>query len=273
MNELFSIKGKVIVVTGAMGVLANSLSHYFAEQGARVVFLDLPRIEDKLKATVEKARLKSPECIYCTGSVLERASLEGARDVILQKFGRIDALINGAGGNMAGAIVQPTDSFFNLDYAQWRAVIDLNLGGTLLPILVLAKVFEQQKHGVIMNFSSMSAQSALTRVFGYSNSKAGVDNLTKWLAVEFAQKIGEGVRVNAIAPGFFIGEQNRALLTNPDGSYTQRGQTVIKKTPVGRFGIPEDIFGTSHFLISDAAKFVTGTIIPIDGGFSAFTGV
>ena len=273
MKNLFSIKDKVIIVTGAMGVLANALAHYFAEQGARVVFLDLPRVEDKLKATVEKARAVSPECMYCTGSVLEKADLEKARDQTLAKYGRIDVIINGAGGNMPGAIVQPADSFFNLDYSQWRAVIDLNLGGTLLPILVFGKIFEQQKHGVIMNFSSMSAQSALTRVFGYSNSKAAVDNLTKWLAVEFAQKIGEGVRVNAIAPGFFIGDQNRALLTNPDGTYTPRGNSVIKKTPVGRFGIPEDIHGTAHFLISDAAKFVTGVVVPIDGGFSAYTGV
>ena len=272
-NNLFDISGKVIIVTGAMGVLANALAHYFAEQGARVVFLDLPRVEDKLKDTVEKARAHSPDCMYCTGSVLDKADLEKARDQILAKYGRIDVIVNGAGGNMAGAIVQPTDSFFNLDYAQWRAVIDLNLGGTLLPILVFGKIFEQQKQGVILNFSSMSAQSALTRVFGYSNSKAGVDNLTKWLAVEFAQKIGEGVRVNAMAPGFFIGDQNRALLTNPDGSYTQRGQTVIKKTPAGRFGIPVDIHGTAHFLVSDASKFVTGVIVPIDGGFSAFTGV
>ena len=272
-NNLFDISGKVIVVTGAMGVLANALAHYLANQGARVVFLDLPRVEDKLKDTVEKARAVSPECMYCTGSVLEKADLEKARDAILAKYGRIDVIINGAGGNMPGAVVQPADSFFNLDYDQWRKVIDLNLGGTLLPILVFGKVFEQQKHGVILNFSSMSAQSALTRVFGYSNSKAAVDNLTKWLAVEFAQKIGPGVRVNAMAPGFFIGEQNRALLLNPDGSYTARGESVIRKTPFRRFGTADEIQGTAHFLISDAAKFVTGTIVPIDGGFSAYTGV
>jgi NAD(P)-dependent dehydrogenase (short-subunit alcohol dehydrogenase family) len=272
-NNLFDISGKVIVVSGAMGVLAGSLAHYFAEQGARVVFLDLPRAEDRLKATIEKAREKSPDSIYCCCDVLDRPSLEKTRDIILEKFGRIDVLVNGAGGNMPGAVVQPADSFFNLDFDQWRKVIDLNLGGTLLPILVFAKIFEQQKHGVILNFSSMSAQSALTRVFGYSNSKAAVDNLTKWLAVEFAQKIGPGVRVNAMAPGFFIGEQNRSLLLNPDGTYTPRGESVIRKTPFRRFGTADEIHGTAHFLISDAAQFVTGTIVPIDGGFSAYTGV
>ena len=151
--------------------------------------------------------------------------------------------------------------------------MDLNLGGSVLPSIIFGKVFEQQKTGNIVNFSSMSAGQAITRVLGYSNAKAGIDNFTRWLAVEFVKKIGDGVRVNAIAPGFFISEQNRALLTNPDGSLTSRGQTVIAKTPFGRFGEAQDIFGTIHFLCSDASAFLTGAVIPVDGGFSCFSGV
>lgn len=271
MKNLFDIKGKVIVVSGSTGALAGSLAQYFAAEGANLVFLG--RSEEKLKSALEKARAQSPGSIYCVCDVLDKASLEKAKTEILETFGRIDILVNGAGGNMPGANIPPDGSFFDLNFEQWRAVIDLNLGGTLMPILVFAKVFEEQKRGVILNVSSMSAQSALTRVFGYSNAKAGVENLTKWLAVEFAQKIGEGVRVNAIAPGFFIGEQNRALLTTEDGGFTPRGKSVINKTPFGRFGKADEINGAAHFLISDASKFVTGTILPIDGGFSAFSGV
>ena len=152
-------------------------------------------------------------------------------------------------------------------------MVKLNLQGTLLPTMVFGEMFREQKFGSIVNFSSMTAESAITRVLGYSNAKAGVNNLTKWLAVEFAQKFGEKVRVNAVAPGFFISEQNRSMLTNPDGSFTQRGRTVINKTPFGRFGEADEIHGAIHYLISDASKFVTGTIMAIDGGFSCFSGV
>lgn len=271
MENLFDIKGKVVVITGAAGALTGALSKYLAAQGARLALLG--RTEGKLQALLAEISEDSPDSAYFVCDVTDKNSLECANEKILAKFGRIDALINGAGGNMPGAVIEPAKSFFGLDFDQWRAVVDLNLGGALLSTIAFAKVFEKQKSGAIVNFSSMAAQSALTRVLGYSNAKAGIDNLTKWLAVELAQKIGEGVRVNAIAPGFFIGEQNRKLLLNGDGTPTERGGKVIAKTPFGRFGQPDEICGTVHFLISGASKFVTGTVIPIDGGFSAYTGV
>jgi len=271
MQNLFDIKGKVIAVSGSTGVLAGSLAQYLARQGAVVVFLG--RNVEKLEAALAEAKKYSPSSFYALCDVLDRASLERAREEISAKCGVLDALVNGAGGNMAGAVVPPDKSFFDLDYDAWRKVIDLNAGGTLLPTLVFGKIFEKQKRGVILNFSSMTAQSAITRVFGYSNAKAAVDNITSWLAVEFAKKIGEGVRVNAVAPGFFISEQNRALLTNPDGSYTARGASVIAKTPFGRFGKSDEVNGAAHFLLSDASKFVTGVVLPVDGGFSCFSGV
>ncbi len=271
MEDLFDIKGKVVVVTGAAGALTGALSKYLAAQGARLALLG--RTEGRLKALLAEISSDSPDSAYFTCDVTDKDSLEGANEKILSKFGRIDALINGAGGNMPGAVIGPSQSFFDLDFDQWRSVMDLNLGGVLLSTLAFAKIFEKQKNGAIVNFSSMAARSALTRVLGYSNAKAGIDNLTKWLAVEFAKKIGEGVRVNAIAPGFFIGEQNRRLLLNGDGTPTDRGAQVIAKTPFGRFGKADEICGAVHFLISGASKFVTGTVVPIDGGFSAYTGV
>lgn len=267
MKKLFDISEKVIVVSGSTGVLAGALAHYFSECGACVAYLG--RSKEKLGAATEGVK----NAIACVCDVTDEASLICARDEIIAKFGRIDALVNGAGGNLPGAVVPPDKSIFSLDFSQWREVVDLNLGGTLLPTLVFAKEFEKNKKGVVLNFSSMTAQSAVTRVLGYSNAKAAVDNLTKWLAVEFAKKIGEGVRVNAIAPGFFISNQNRKLLTNDDGSFTSRGSDVIAKTPFARFGNPDEIFGAAHFLVSDASKFITGIVLPIDGGFSCFSGV
>ncbi len=269
MNELFDIKNKVVAITGSTGVLAGSLAKYLASQGAKVVFMG--RSKEKLDAAT--ADLDSADTLACVCDVLDRPALEKARSDILAKFGRLDALINGAGGNMSGATIPPDKTFFDLEVDQWAAVVKLNLQGTLLPTMVFGEIFRRQKFGSIVNFSSMTAEAAVTRVLGYSNAKAGVNNLTKWLAVEFAQKFGEGIRVNAIAPGFFISEQNRALLTNPDGSFTQRGQTVINKTPFKRFGNADEIHGAAHYLISDASKFVTGTIMAIDGGFSCFSGV
>ncbi len=272
MNNLFEIKNKVVLLTGSTGILASSLAKYLASQGATLVLL--ARNLEKIKPLLNEVKTLSADSIACVCDVQDRLSLENARSEIMNTFARIDVLINAAGGNMPGAVVPPDKSFFDLDFDQWQSVIDLNLGGTLLPILVFAKVFEEQKRGVILNFSSMAAQSAvITRVLGYSNAKASVDNLTKWLAVEFAKKIGEGVRVNAIAPGFFLSEQNRTLLTNSDGSYTARGQAVITKTPFARFGSADEINGAVHYLISEASKFVTGVVLPIDGGFSSFSGV
>ncbi len=269
MNELFNIKDKVVAITGSTGVLAGELARYLAKEGAKIVFMG--RSQVKLDSAMKG--LEDCDCLGCVADVLDRPALEKARADILQKYGKLDALINGAGGNMPGATIPPDKTFFDLDVSQWADVLKLNLQGTLLPTMVFGEIFKEQKYGCVVNFSSMTAESAVTRVLGYSNAKASVNNLTKWLAVEFAQKFGEGVRVNAIAPGFFISEQNRALLTNPDGTFTQRGQTVINKTPFKRFGNADEICGAAHYLISDASKFVTGTIMAIDGGFSCFSGV
>ena len=269
MNELFNINGKVVAITGSTGVLAGELARYLAKQGAKIVFMG--RSQEKLDAAM--VGLEDCDCLACVCDVLDKSSLEKTREDIIAKYGRLDALINGAGGNMSGATIPPDKTFFDLDLSHWEQVLRLNLQGTILPTMIFGEIFKKQGEGCIVNFSSMTAESAITRVMGYSNAKAGVNNFTKWLAVEFAQKFGEKIRVNAIAPGFFISEQNRALLTNPDGSFTQRGQTVINKTPFKRFGNADEICGAAHYLISDASKFVTGTIMAIDGGFSCFSGV
>jgi NAD(P)-dependent dehydrogenase (short-subunit alcohol dehydrogenase family) len=192
---------------------------------------------------------------------------------VLKEWGRIDILVNAAGGNVPDAIVSGNLTFFDLPQEAFEQVMALNLTGSLLSCQVFGEVMAEQKSGSIINISSMSVSRAITRVVGYSAAKAGLDNFTRWLAVDFALKYGEQLRVNAIAPGFFIGDQNRELLMQPDGSLTQRGQTIINGTPFGRFGEPEELIGTAVWLASEASRFVTGVVIPVDGGFSAFSGV
>jgi NAD(P)-dependent dehydrogenase (short-subunit alcohol dehydrogenase family) len=189
---------------------------------------------------------------------------------ILAKYGRIDSLLNAAGGNMKGATITPDQNFFDLDPEQFQKVLNLNLTGTVIPTQVFLKPMVEQGKGTIVNFSSMAAFRPMTRVCGYAAAKAGISNFTAYMATEVASKFGEGIRVNAIAPGFFITEQNRALLTNPDGTYTKRGNDVIRQTPFGRMGEPEELCGTIQYLISDASKFVTGTVAVVDGGFNTF---
>ncbi len=268
-SALFNIRGRVVVITGATGVLAGSAARYLAAQGARVVFLG----RDQAKLDQALADTKSGETAAFSCDVLDRASLEKARDGIVAKFGRIDALINAAGGNQPGATIQPDKSFVDLEMSAYRQVMALNLDGTILPTQIFASVMIAQARGTVINFSSMAAMRAITRVVGYSAAKAAIDNFTRWLAVEMATKHGDGLRVNAIAPGFFIADQNRRLLLKEDGSPTERGQKVLNQTPFGRFGATAELHGTLHYLISDASAFVTGTIIPVDGGFSAFSGV
>ena len=265
MNDLFDISGKVAVVTGAGGVLAGTVARYLADRGCRVAALDLR----------ESAATGLGSGIIGFGcNVLDESSLKLVCDAVMEKFGRVDMLLNGAGGNMPGATIGPDQTLFDLKMDDYSKVLDLNLKGTLLPTLVFSKpMTAQETGGAIVNFSSMAATQPLTRVMGYGNAKAGIDNLTRFLAVELATKFGGKIRVNAIAPGFFVTNQNRALLTTPDGGYTARGNDVIRKTPLRRFGTPDEILGCIHYLVSDAAKFVTGTIIPVDGGFSAFSGV
>ena len=263
-NELFNVDGKVVVMTGGAGVLGKGISKYLAAQGAKMVILD--RSEEAGKALVAEIVAQGHEATFLYTDVMQKEVLEQNKKDILEKYGRIDVLLNAAGGNMAGATIAPDKTFFDLQIDAFKKVVDLNLFGTVLPTMVFADVMVKQKKGAIVNFCSESALRPLTRVVGYA-----IANFTKYMAGELAIKFGDGLRVNAIAPGFFLTEQNRTLLTNPDGSLTDRARKIIAHTPFGRFGEPEDLYGTIHYLISDASSFVTGTVAVIDGGFDAFS--
>ena len=269
MANLFSVKDRVVVITGGAGILGSGIAGHLAEEGAKVVILD--RAVEAGEKVVAEIRAKGGEACFFRTDVLCRETLEGNKKDILAKYGRIDALLNAAGGNMAGATIGPDSNIFSLQVDAFKKVVDLNLFGTVLPTMVFAEVMAEQKEGAIVNFSSESAFRPLTRVVGYSAAKAAISNLTKYMAGELAIKFGEGLRVNAIAPGFFLTEQNRTLMTNPDGSYTDRAKSVIAHTPFRRLGTPDELFGTIQYLISDASKFVTGTIAVVDGGFDAFS--
>ncbi len=268
MANLFSVKDKVVVITGGTGVLGKAIALHLAEEGAKVVILG--RKEEVGNKIVNEIKSKGGEALFLVTNVLDAALLEQNLADILQAYGRVDALLNAAGGNMPGATIAPTGTFFDLKVEEFSKVLEVNLTGTVLPTQVFLKPMVEQKSGCIVNFSSMAAFRPLTRVAGYAAAKAGISNFTAFMATEVAKKFGEGIRVNAIAPGFFLTEQNRTLLTNPDGSYTERGQDVIRQTPFGRMGRAEELCGTIQYLISDAASFVTGTVAIVDGGFNAF---
>ncbi|MEI7503965.1 MAG: SDR family oxidoreductase [Paludibacter sp.] len=271
MNEIFSIKGKVAVITGACGVLGGSLAQSFVNAGAKVVAIGTK--QEKVDAKVKELSGLGGEVIGFVGNVLDIPSLEKIAQEVVAKWGRIDILLNIAGGNLPGATLMPDQSFFNMKIEDWNKVTELNMNGTVYPCYVFGRVMEKQKSGSIINVSSMAALQAMTRVPGYSASKAAVGNFTQWLAMEMAMKYGDGIRVNAIAPGFFIGEQNRAVLINPDGSLTDRSLKVIANTPMSRFGDINELNGAVQFLCSGAATFITGVVLPIDGGFNMFSGV
>ncbi|NDV80105.1 SDR family oxidoreductase [Dysgonomonas sp. 511] len=271
MNEQFNITGKVAIITGAGGVLGGSIAKSFIQAGAKVVALDLR--QEQLDARVQELKKTGGEVIGFVGNVLDIESLEKVASQIVQKWGRIDILLNIAGGNTPGGTLAPDQDFFNMPIAEWEKVTNLNMNGTVYPSMVFGRVMAEQKNGCIINVSSMAAYSAITRVPGYSAAKTAVSNFTQWLATEMALKYGDRVRVNAIAPGFFIGDQNRAVLINPDGSLTERSKKVLAKTPMGRFGDITELNGAVQFLCSPAASFITGVVLPIDGGFSAFSGV
>ncbi|MEM6320282.1 MAG: SDR family oxidoreductase, partial [Bacteroidota bacterium] len=262
---------KVAVLTGGGGVLGSTMAKGLASAGAKVAVLG--RTEAKLTAVVQAIEAAGGNAEVLPSDVLDSAALEQSKTILLEKWGRIDILVNCAGGNKSGATIMPDQTFFDLSISDFDQVTNLNLKGTVLPTLVFGQAMAEQKMGSIVNISSMAAQQAITRVMGYSAAKAAIDNFTKWLAVEMAHKHGEGIRVNAIAPGFFIADQNRRLLTDEDGSLTARGQTIISETPAKRFGEPEELVSTLIWLCSDASSFVTGIIVPVDGGFSAFSGV
>ena len=271
MTNLFSLKNKTAIVTGGTGVLGSEMVLALAEAGARVGVLG--RRQQQADEVVQQVSERGGQAISLPADVLEVDALEAARETMLAEFGTIDILVNAAGGNQPGATIAPDQTIFDLQLPDLQKVIDLNLMGTILPSQVFGKVMADQKSGVIVNISSMAAYQAITRVMGYSVAKSAVEGYTRWLAVEMAQKFGEGIRVNAIAPGFFLADQNRRLLTNEDGSLTERGQQIIDNTPFARFGQPDELAGTLLWLCSDASRFVTGISVPVDGGFNCYSGV
>lgn len=271
MNDRFSLKNKVAIVTGGTGVLGAAMAHGLAESGAAVGILG--RREAKAAEVAAAITAAGGTAFPLPADVLDKESLAAAREKVLADYGRIDILINCAGGNMPEATIFGDLTFFGMTQEAYESVIGLNLTGTLLPSQIFGEPMAEQGSGVIINISSMTAQKPLTRVMGYGNAKAAVDNYTKWLAVELAQKYGAGLRVNGIAPGFFIGDQNRGFLLQADGSYSPRGQQIIDHTPLGRFGEADELVGTAVWLASDASKFVTGVVVPVDGGFSAYSGI
>ena len=268
MKNLFDINGNVTVITGGTGVLGRTIAKYLALNGAKVIILG--RKEEVGKEIVDEIAKEGGSCEFMKTDVMNAEAVQKNCDDIVAKYGRIDTLLNAAGGNMPGATIAPDKTFFDLDAQQFSHVLELNLTGTVIPTQIFLKPMVKQGKGSIINFSSMAAFRPMTRVCGYATAKAGISNFTAYMATECAKKFGEGIRVNAIAPGFFITEQNRSLLTNPDGTYTQRGQDVIRQTPFGRMGDPEELCGTIHYLMSDASKFVTGTVAVVDGGFNIF---
>lgn len=269
MKNLFDIRGRVVVVTGGAGILGRSICSYLAEQGAKVVVLD--RDEKAGEELVGSIRAKGGDALFLATDVLKRETLEANREAILKAYDHIDVLLNAAGGNMGGATIAPDKSFLDLDVDAFRKVVDLNLFGTVLPTTVFGEAMTARRKGVIVNFCSESALRPLTRVVGYGAAKAAIANYTKYMAAELAMKFSSEMRVNAIVPGFLLTNQNRTLLANPDGSYTDRARTIIAHTPAGRFAEPEELLGTIHYLISDASSFVTGALAVVDGGFDAFS--
>jgi NAD(P)-dependent dehydrogenase (short-subunit alcohol dehydrogenase family) len=272
LESLFGLSGKVAVVTGGGGVLCGAMSRALGSVGVKVAVLDLtPEAAQKVADDIVAA---GGEAVAVRCDVLDKASLEDARDAVLARFGQVDILINGAGGNKKQATTSPDLSFFDLpaDAVQW--VFNLNFIGTLLPCQVFGKVMAEQGEGIILNTSSMNAFRPLTRIPAYSAAKAAVSNFTQWLAVHMSQEYSPDIRVNALAPGFFLTEQNRFLLTDEEtGERTPRGRTIIDHTPMARFGHPDDLMGTVLWLLSPGAAFVHGVVVPVDGGFSAFSGV
>lgn len=271
IDQLFGLEGKVAVITGGGGVLASEIGGGLSKAGVKIVFLDIN--EEAAIAAANRINDIGGDAVGLKTNVLDLDALKATRDQVLEKYGKVDILLNAAGGNMPGATVSPGKTVFDLDVKDLEKVTNLNFNGTVLPSMVFGELMGKQRFGNIINFSSMAAFQSITRVVGYSAAKAAVSNFTSWLAMEMALKFEGTIRVNAIAPGFFIGNQNRDMLLNSDGSYTERGQKVINNTPMGRFGEARELVGAILFLTSDAASFVTGVVLPIDGGFSTFSGV
>lgn len=266
--NLFDIKDHVVVITGGTGVLGREIGKYLALEGAHVVLLG--RKEDVGQQLANEIQEAGGDALFMQCDVMDIDSVQSVCDAVMAKYGRVDALLNAAGGNMPGATIAPTGTIFDIKVEEFQKVLNVNLTGTVIPTQVFLKPMVEAGKGSIVNFSSMAAFRPMTRVMGYAAAKAGISNFTAFMATEVASKFTSGIRVNAIAPGFFLTNQNRALLTNPDGSLTERGSDVIRQTPFKRFGKPEELCGTIHYLISEASAFVTGTVAVVDGGFNIF---
>lgn len=269
-NKFFSLEEKVIVVTGATGILGEAFVNGLSEVGARVVLVG--RNEDVGTDRMHKIHEQGREALFIKADVLSKEDLERGRDIILDKWGCIDGLVNAAGGNIPEAVIAPEADVFEIDMDALKRALDLNLYGTILPTSIFGKAMTKGEKGSIVNISSMAAQTAITRVLGYSMAKAAVDNFTRWMCVELAQRYGDRIRINAIAPGFFVTQQNRKLLTSEDG-YTARGEAIIRNTPYKRFGKPDELIGTLIWLLSDASLFISGEVVCVDGGFHIYSGV
>jgi NAD(P)-dependent dehydrogenase (short-subunit alcohol dehydrogenase family) len=269
--DQFSLAGKVIVVTGGTGVLGSSFIDAIVEAGGAVGILG--RKESVANERAEAINKAGGKAIALVADVLDETQLVAAKEKMIAAFGRIDGLVNGAGGNRPEGVLQPNEDVFNMNIEGMRKVLDINLWGTIIPTQVFGKEIAKTGKGSIVNISSMNSKRAITKVLGYNMGKAAVDCYNQWFAVEMANRHGDSLRMNALAPGFFLTEQNRNLLTTPDGGYTERGEAVIRQTPFKRFGNPNELKGALVWLLSDASQFVTGAMICVDGGFSVYGGV
>lgn len=266
--SLFDIKDQVVVITGGTGVLGRAIGSHLAREGAKVVLLG--RRKDVGEELAEDIRKQGGHATFMVCDVTDIEAVNQVRDEVVRLYGRVDALLNAAGGNMPGATIPPGKTLFDVQVEEFQRVLNVNLTGTLIPTQAFLKPMTEAGHGSIVNFSSMAAFRPLSRVMGYAAAKAGISNLTAFLANEVASKFSPCIRVNAIAPGFFLTDQNRSLLTTPDGELTERGNDIIRQTPFKRFGKPEELCGTIQYLISEASAFVTGTVAVADGGFNVF---
>lgn len=271
MSNQFSLEGKVIVVTGGTGILGNAFVNGIVEAGGTVGILG--RKKDVAEERADHINANGGKAIALVADVLKTDELIAAKNKLLEAFGRVDGLVNGAGGNMPQGVLLPDADIFSMNLEGMKQVMEVNLWGTLYPTQVFGEAIAKTGKGSIVNISSMNSKRAITRVLGYNMGKAAVDCYNQWFAVELANRYGDAIRMNALAPGFFLTEQNRNLLTKPEGGYTERGEKVIRNTPFKRFGHPDELIGALVWLLSDASAFVTGSMICVDGGFSIFGGV
>ena len=271
MMQQFSLKDKVIIVTGGTGILGNSFVNAIVEAGGSVGILG--RNEKVAGERAEAINKNGGKALALVADVMDEEQLKAAKEKAVAHFGKIDGLVNGAGGNMPEGVLMPGQDIFSMNLQGMKKVMDINLWGTIIPTQVFGEAIAKNGKGSIVNISSMNSKRAITRVLGYNIGKAAVDCYNQWFAVELARRYGDKIRMNAIAPGFFLTEQNRYLLTKEEGGYTERGELVIRQTPFNRFGKPDELKGALVWLLSDASEFVTGAMICVDGGFSIFGGV